>query len=616
MRDTTQRGLWGSKVFRTVSTAFGLMAVCVAQASAAATIYTDEASFLGDAAVLLDVEGFNVGGLSGTTLVFGDITVTSVTPISTTTFAFGVTPTEGTHFIFGQSVTFTFSTPINSFGIDLSDFGDANTCDILGTNHPCSLSISLDGGPSTPLFDTVSGIRGDNNLLFAGAIDTDSAFTSVTLSHSGGNDGVGFDRLQFGCVPGPSVVGVGLVLHLPFDDGCDPTTDISGNGNHGDLMGGVFFLGGVSIAPVFGNVDALDFPGAIGDYVKVSDDSALDISGSVTVAAWVNLRTNPGSSVFLAKEESPTSPSTNYFLGTSGASRASFFVTFVDGSASVNTTGQGIATCNGISCGVLSASPFQSAANPLGTWRHVAGVYDASTKTLMVYLDGVVDGETSFNVTSPDILTTDEPVTIGRRNTTQFGQGHVDGQIDDVRIYNRALSDDEIFDLYKSTIRVAVDILPGDPINSIDLGPVGAIPVAILSSPEFDATDLVDGVDPNAFSVGSPRLGLLADCDPFSFDKLTDVNDDGLDDVVCAADISQDPDLIAESPTFIQAETVSGFPIEGADVLRVIGLKQPKDTDGDLILDADDNCRGKFNPDQTDTDGDGKGDICDNKPLG
>ncbi len=137
-----------------------------------------------------------------------------------------------------------------------------------------------------------------------------------------------------------------------------------------------------------------------------------------------------------------------------------------------------------------------------------------------------------------------------------------------------------------------------------------------MSSPEFDATDLVDGVNPNAFSVGSPRLGLLADCDPSTFDNIIDVNDDGLDDVVCSADISQDPDLIAESPTFVQAETVSGFPIEGADVLRVIGLKQPKDTDGDLIFDADDNCRGDFNPDQTDSDGDGKGDVCDNKPFG
>ena len=241
-----------------------------------------------------------------------------------------------------------------------------------------------------------------------------------------------------------------LVLHLPLDDGQDLTADVV-LGNDGNLMGNTAFvvqtLGGgtVDIAPIFGNVDALDFPGVAGDYVEVADDPTLDISGSVTVAAWVNLRTNPSLSVFLDKEETPTSAALNYFLGNSGAGpNASFFVTFVDGSATVNTTVQGSATCNGIACGILSASPFETAANPLGTWRHVAGVYDATTQTLKVYLDGVIDGEASFNASSPDILTTNEPLTIGRRNSTVSGQGHVDGQIDDVRVYDRGLTGDEI----------------------------------------------------------------------------------------------------------------------------------------------------------------------------
>jgi hypothetical protein len=39
------------------------------------------------------------------------------------------------------------------------------------------------------------------------------------------------------------------------------------------------------------------------------------------------------------------------------------------------------------------------------------------------------------------------------------------------------------------------------------------------------------------------------------------------------------------------------------------------DTDGDEVCDIDDNCPETFNPDQIDTDGDGKGDLCDETPF-
>jgi hypothetical protein len=86
-----------------------------------------------------------------------------------------------------------------------------------------------------------------------------------------------------------------------------------------------------------------------------------------------------------------------------------------------------------------------------------------------------------------------------------------------------------------------------------------------------------------------------------------------LNDAVCTVVLTQGPAQTGGSHTTIQAETVEGFPVEGDSILRVIALL---DGDNDGVPNADDNCHKDFNPAQTDTDGDGKGDVCDNKPFG
>ena len=78
-------------------------------------------------------------------------------------------------------------------------------------------------------------------------------------------------------------------------------------------------------------------------------------------------------------------------------------------------------------------------------WHHIAGVFDG--RRLCIYVDGVLARERSV---SGAIATTDNPLHIGTRidNESKF----FDGRIDDVRIYGRALSREEIAKLHSQDI--------------------------------------------------------------------------------------------------------------------------------------------------------------------
>ena len=82
-------------------------------------------------------------------------------------------------------------------------------------------------------------------------------------------------------------------------------------------------------------------------------------------------------------------------------------------------------------------------------WAHLALVYDGTA--LILYKDGE---EVVRKPTAGELMTNQEPVTIGSR--WESGQSYR-GAIDDVRIYNRALSQEEIKQVMAAEIGLAVD---------------------------------------------------------------------------------------------------------------------------------------------------------------
>ena len=78
----------------------------------------------------------------------------------------------------------------------------------------------------------------------------------------------------------------------------------------------------------------------------------------------------------------------------------------------------------------------------VGTWYHVAGVYDAPKRTLDVYLNGKLDNGPLVGPVTSTQHSSRWPVYIGRRSDLE-GFGFA-GLIRDVRIYSFALTNDDI----------------------------------------------------------------------------------------------------------------------------------------------------------------------------
>ena len=216
----------------------------------------------------------------------------------------------------------------------------------------------------------------------------------------------------------------GLVGAWLFDDGKGETvTDSSDNGLDGKIAKGKPKW----VDGKFGG--AMEFGGQ--DMVTVDDDDALDLA-EFTIAAWVNIPKVSGAWQIIASKEHRNPTGRNYGLFghiNSGVVHYSF------------TTNAGWKS--------FDAKTVVTD----GDWQHVAGTYDGSDFKL--YLNGGVDAQVSPG-TKPD--NHDNFLFIGG---CDIGNYWMTGTIDEVVLYNRALSEQELNELIDDGISAALDVQPG-----------------------------------------------------------------------------------------------------------------------------------------------------------
>ncbi len=175
--------------------------------------------------------------------------------------------------------------------------------------------------------------------------------------------------------------------------------DASGNGNTGTISGATWAGTGK-----FGK--ALMFNGTSAR-VTITDSPSLDLTTGMTLEAWVNPATSAG-----AWRDVIYKGSDAYFLEAS--------------SSKAGVPGGG-GTFGGLDMVVYGPSVI-----PAGSWSHLALTYDGAA--IRLYVNGV---QVASGSRSGTIITSTNPLQIGGDNL--FGQ-FFHGMIDEVRVYNRALS--------------------------------------------------------------------------------------------------------------------------------------------------------------------------------
>ena len=182
-------------------------------------------------------------------------------------------------------------------------------------------------------------------------------------------------------------------------------TDASGQGNTGTISGATRTASGK-----FGR--ALSFNGTSA-WVTVADAASLDLTTGMTIEAWVRPSALTGWRTVVLKE-APSGLAYALYSG-NGASRAAGYVS----------------TGTGADIGVNGTSNLV-----LNTWTHVAVTHDGAT--LRMFVNGV---EANSEAASGAVTTSTGVLRIG--GNAYWGE-YFKGIMDEVRIYNRALTASEI----------------------------------------------------------------------------------------------------------------------------------------------------------------------------
>ncbi len=197
----------------------------------------------------------------------------------------------------------------------------------------------------------------------------------------------------------------GLAAYYPFSGNA---RDHSGHGNHGTVYGALL------TTDRFGRTDnAYHFNGT-NAYIRVPYSSTLSFPHDLSVAAWIKTTDDAGG---IAHEHNGGGDG-NFVFGLAQGGRLRFGRSAMVG-------------------GGLYDSDFVND----GQWHFVVGLFDSTTHVVKYYIDGYYASRYTDTLNLPD-----NPIAliIGDENNHLYA---FDGDIDDVRIYDRLLSEAEMWTL-------------------------------------------------------------------------------------------------------------------------------------------------------------------------
>jgi hypothetical protein len=159
----------------------------------------------------------------------------------------------------------------------------------------------------------------------------------------------------------------------------------------------------------------------VDDYISVTDNDFLDFTDEVTITAWVFVNSLAGGNMTLV-------------------SKAGNYKIHITSGGNVSAEWLGVSTPTLTSSGTIGT----------GAWHHIAMVYSATDTQQRIYIDGVVDSNSLALADAMTINTT--PLSFASDQGSTF----FDGNMEEIRIYDGALTPGEIVTLKDETHPCAV----------------------------------------------------------------------------------------------------------------------------------------------------------------
>jgi hypothetical protein len=336
-----------------------------------------------------------------------------------------------------------------------------------------------------------------------------------------------------------------VVAYYEFDGNAQDTSVYE---NDGTISGGVTFIAGMfNQAACFNGING---------YVEAPYHSALSLM-EWSISAWVYPVVMPTAGAILVGREDNANSKYNYAL-TLGPD---FFRSQYE----------------------TATSEFDHIVRAYGVtpnlWYHVVGTRNINGDH-KIYLNGELKGSGIWNDTP---VQNNQILIIARYVDSYPGSDRFfNGCLDDVRIYNRELSDSEIQALFNSTITVKIDVKPNSCPNPLNIDSKGVLSVAVHGTPDFDITTIdtasvrLEGVAPIRSSIEDVVTPVL---DPQSVCECNSDGADGFDDLVLKFRSSDISDELGELQHGDVVELIltgnlnDGTSIEGFDCIVCVGKK-------------------------------------------
>jgi len=300
------------------------------------------------------------------------------------------------------------TSPSNNQTVTSSPITIAGTASDLGLGNSGISSVTVNGVVASGGTATGSGIANWSRLV---ALNAGANTITVVAKDASSNPNSSMVSITVNyTAPAPSP-GAPILAYSFNEASGSIANDSSGAGNDGILVNAPTRTAGVSGS-------ALNFDG-IDDYVNAGDIAALNGLAAVTVSAWVkgSVGTLSPDSVIVAKDSAFA-----LVVGLTSAHKAQFLVK---------------------SGGSWYGFPSSVTSVDDGTFHYLTGVYDGTT--VRIYVDGILEGSQDVGSLTLNTSLTNLEIASCAGGPECHPSGEMwGGVIDEVRIYDRALSQAEI----------------------------------------------------------------------------------------------------------------------------------------------------------------------------